>query len=184
MLGENARSSRLCFDYCNYGYLLVAYAMYLLFSFCFLGLHISQLQARTSWVEHWSRMIFRHGIMCWAEFDAEHDCIAAAYEITQRMHFCITWVHLVISTNKLHKRDKSSKSHSHLGMVGVESRSLGGAGGWGGAGRLMCHLTDEYTHAFGHLAGAERITGRGSGTSSSRPTTGKSRRRDEDEAFI
>lgn len=84
--------------------------------------------------------------------------------------------------NGLHKRDKSSQSHSHLGTVGVESRS------WGEekkTGRLVCHLTDEYIHVFGHLAGAERITGRGSGTSSSRPATGKSQRKwDEDEAFI
>lgn len=47
------------------------------------------------------------------------------------------------------------------------------------------HLTDEYSHACGHLAGARRITGRGSGTSSRRPTTGKLlRESDEDDAFI
>lgn len=53
--------------------------MYILFPFFFPGLHMSQLQDRTSWVEHWSCMISSHGIMFQAEFDAEYDCIAAPY---------------------------------------------------------------------------------------------------------
>lgn len=59
--------------------------------------------------------MIRPGIVFQAEFDAEHDCIVAAYEITEHVHFCLTRVYLVISTNKLQRRDKSSQSHSHLG---------------------------------------------------------------------
>lgn len=62
-----------------YVFPLLAYAMYILFPFSFLGLHMSQLQDRTSWVEHWSCMIFSYSIMFQAEFDAENDCIAEAY---------------------------------------------------------------------------------------------------------
>lgn len=59
--------------------------------------------------------------------------------------------------------------HGWVWRVEVEEKKI--------PGRLVSYLTDEYTHVFGHLAGAERITGRGTGTSSSRPATGKSRRK-------
>lgn len=81
-------------------------------------------------------------------------------------------------TDKQHKRDKSAQFHSHLGTARRKNRREKKKPG-------KAHLTDEYTHACGHLAGAQRITGRGSGTSSSRPTTGKSLcESDEDDAFI
>lgn len=51
-----------------------------------------------------------------AECDAEHDCIASSIlNYGACAFFALPEFIWLSRTNKLHKRDKSSQSHSHLG---------------------------------------------------------------------